>query len=130
MYDDYHRMLAEFFREDGFDATFIKPLPGIPNDDDGTVTSDTEETTIRCIKMEVFGNMAGSRTKMGTLIQEADQVLYVQPSEATNKWADPLYIDPTSDTVIINEVSWKIVAAREYNPSASNCVLYELYIKR
>jgi hypothetical protein len=128
--DDFHRMLAEFFREDGFDAIFIKQLPGIPNDDDGTLESATEEYPIRAIKMELFGNMAGSRTKLSTLIQEADQVLYVQPSQSTNKWADPLYIDPTSDRIQINEVDWKVVAVKEYNPSASNCVLYELYIKR
>lgn len=127
---EFSRMLAEFFREDGFSATFIKQLPGVPNDDEGTLEAANEEFTIRCIKTPVFGNMAGARTKLGTLIQEADEVLYVQPSQATNKWADPLYIDPTSDRVEINGTSWKVVAAKEYDPSASNCVLYELYIKR
>lgn len=128
--DDFHRMAAEFFREWGFNADFIKQLPGIPNDDDGTVSTENEEYTIRCIKMDIFGNTAGSRTKLGTLIQEADQVLYVQPSQATNKWANPDYIDPTSDRVEINGVVWDVVAVKEYDPSASNCVLYELYIKR
>lgn len=128
--DDFHQMVGEFMREWGFDATFIKTLPGIPNDDDGTVSEETEEIGIRAIKMEVFGNMSGSRTKLGTLIQEADQMLYVQPSEQSYRFSDPLYIDPTSDRVAINGVLWNVLALREYNPSANNCVLYELYLKR
>lgn len=125
--DDFHRMLAEFFREDGFDCTFIKQLPGVPNDDDGTILVDTVSTPVRAIKMDVFGNMAGSRTKLGTLIQEADQVLYVQPSEAITQMGE---IAPESTQVDINGKLWKVLALKEYDPSASNCVLYELYIKR
>lgn len=128
--DDFIRMVAEFMREYGFDATFVKQLPGIPNDDDGTLQSSTEEIPIRAIKMEVFGNLSGSRTKAGTLISEADQMLYVQPTEHTSQFSDPLYIDPTTDRVIIDGVKWKVVVVREYNPSANNCVLYELYIKK
>jgi hypothetical protein len=119
-------------REMGFDCTFIKQSPGIPNDDDGTVTPQEEIVPIRAIKMDVFGNMAGSRTKMSTLIQEADQVLYVQPNEALTQMSESVgeAFDPASDRVEIKGVSWKVLALKEYDPSASNCVLYELYIKR
>jgi hypothetical protein len=125
--DDFHRMLAEFFSEYGFDATLTRQLPGVPNDDDGTITTDTSTVSIRAIKSAVLGNMAGSRTKLGTLIQEADQVLYVQPNESLAQMGD---IDPTSDCVTINGKLWKVLALKEYDPSASDCVLYELYIKR
>lgn len=124
---DFSRMLAEFFAEDGFDCTLTKQLPGIPNDDDGTIFADTASTPIRAIKMDVFGNMAGSRTKLGTLIQEADQVLYVQPSEALTAFGE---IAPESTRAVIKGVEWKVLALKEYDPSASDCVLYELYIKR
>lgn len=127
--DDFHRMLAEFFNdpETAFDATFIRQFPGVPNDDEGTVSSEFLEIPVRAIKMDVFGNMAGSRTKLGTLIQEADQVLYVQPSELLSNY---LPIDPNSDSVDIKEVLWEVLAVKEYDPSGSECVLYEMYIKR
>lgn len=124
---DFHRMLTEFFREDGFDCSLTKSLPGVPNDDDGTIFVETISTPIRAIKMEVFGNMAGSRTKLGTLIQEADQVLYVQPSETLAAFGE---IDPATTRAEFKGYSWKVLALKEYDPSASDCVLYELYIKR
>ena len=127
MSSDFHRMIAEFMREDGFNCTFHKQLPAVSNDDDGTVFSDTAQFPIRAIKMDVFGNMAGSRTKLGTLIQEADQVLYVQPNVDT---PDLMNVDPTADRVEIKGKLWKILAVKEYDPSASDCVLYEMYIKR
>jgi len=127
MPSDFHRMIAEFMQEMGFDASLTKSLPGVPNDDDGTIFADTVTIPVRTIKMDVFGNMAGSRSKLGTLIQEADQVLYVQPSEALTVFGE---IDPTSTRAIIKGVEWKVLALKEYDPSASDCVLYELYIKR
>lgn len=128
--NDFDRVVAEFMTEYGFTATFIKTLPAIPNDDDGTISSPTEETDIRAIKMELFGDMHGSRSKPSSLIQEGDQMLYVQPSEKTSRWSDPLYIDPTADRVRINNQLWKVVALKEYNPTASDCILYEMYIRR
>lgn len=132
MSDDFHRMVAEFMREDGFDALFIKQLPGIPNDDNGTFTAEVAEVPIRAIKMDAFGTMSGYRAKAQTLIQEGDQLLYVQPTEQVQKLelVDPMNPDPTSDRVSINGVLWKVVTVKETNPSASDCVLYEMYIRR
>jgi hypothetical protein len=129
MSSDFHRMIAEFMREDGFDATFHKQLPAVSNDDDGTVFSDTTQYPIRAVKMDVFGNMAGNRTKLGTLIQEADQVLYVQPRQESDGFS-LMDADTAADRVEIKGKLWKILALKEYDPSASDCVLYEMYIKR
>lgn len=126
-FQDFHRMVGEFMNEWGFDCTYVRALPSIPNDDDGTLISSTQEIPIRAIKMAVLGNMAGSRSKLGTMIQEADDVLYVQPSAYLNNLAESEYTD---DWLVINGIHWEILAIREYDPSTDDCVLYELYIKR
>lgn len=80
--------------------------------------------------MELIRPTEGTGTKGSSLIQDGDQILYVRPTEKTDVFADALVINPASDSVLINGISWGIVTVKEYNPSASDVILYELYIRK
>lgn len=131
MFDDFDRMISDFICEFGFSATYVRMVSSTPNDTTGSITVVTEDIPIEAIKMELVRPMnASNATKAGTLIQDGDQILYVRPTEKTDEFADALVINSSSDKVIINDVTWTIVTSKEYNPSASDCILYELYIRR
>lgn len=126
MLNDFHRMVLEFFKDFGFTTTYEKTT-ATPNDDTGGVDIVVEEIEIEAIQLELPMSSNGSGTRAGTLIQDGDQVLYVKP---TDRFNDVVLIDPSSDRVIINGVSWKIVSVKSHNPTASDCILYELYIRK
>lgn len=128
--DDFDRMIAEFMRESGFVTVYKHTTASVPNDRTGRVTTTVEDIEIEAIKSELIRPNEGRGSKPGTLIADAELMLYVRPVEKTFRFAEITSIDPTRDRVVINGVQWKIVTIKEYNPSANNCYLYELYIKK
>lgn len=129
-FDDFDRMISEFMDDFGFLATYVRLISSTPNDTTGGVTLVTEDIEIQAIKMELIRPTEGTGSKTGTLIQDGDQMLYVRPVEKSDVFADAISVNPTSDRVVINGVTWKIVTVKEYNPSAADCILYELYIRK
>lgn len=130
MFDDFDRLVSEFMSDFGFYATYRRMVSSTPNDTTGSVDVITEDIEIQAIRMELIRPIEGSGSKTSTQIQDGDLTLYVRPTEKTDEFADALVIDPSADRVIINNVTWKIVTVKEYNPSASDCILYELYIRK
>ena len=126
----FDEMISLFFQEDGFTATFIHNSDPVVDDSDGTVTTPTESIEVEAIRMELIRPIEGSGSKTGTLIQDGDLQLFVRPREKSDIFADALEINTSSDSFVINGKSWKIVTVKEYNPSASDCVLYEFYIRK
>lgn len=129
-FDDFDRLVLEFMQEFGFLATYKRMVSSTPNDATGSVDVVTEDIEIQAIKMELIRPVEGSGTRSNTSIQDGDQILYVRPTEKSDEFANALTINPASDVVLINNVTWAIVTVKEYNPSASDCILYELYIRK
>ena len=130
MFEDFDRMVAEMMAEFGFTATYVRQVSAIPDDTAGTVTVVTEDISVSAIKMELIRPMEGSGTRSNSLIQDGDQILYVRPTEKVDSFADVLVVNPASDVIKINGVTWGIVTVKEVNPTASNVILYELYIRK
>lgn len=128
--DDFDRMIAEFMCEFGFVTTYKHLVSSAPNDATGKVVAVFEDIEIEAIKSELIRPNEGRGTKPGTNISDAEIMLFVRPLEKTYRFAEVTSINPTADKVLINGVQWKIVTVKEYNPSANNCYLYELYIKK
>jgi hypothetical protein len=129
-YSDFDQLVAEFMREWGFTATYLRTLSSVPNDATGGVDVTTQEIQIAAIRSELIRPLTGTGTNPGTTIQEGDLILYVQPTEKADEFADALSIDPASDSVIISGVSWNIVTCKTHAPDPSDVILYELYIRK
>ncbi len=129
-FSDFDYMVAEMMQEFGFRATYVRTVSSTPNDLTGGVDVVTEEVEVQAIKMELIRPTEGTGTKNSSLIQDGDQVLYVRPTEKSDVFADALAINPATDIVLINGISWGIVTVKEINPSASDVLLYELYIRK
>lgn len=129
-FSDFDRVVAEMMQDFGFLATYVRTVSSTPNDVTGGVTNITEEIEVQAIKMELIRPTEGTGTKAGSLIQDGDQILYIRPTEKTDVFADALVINPAADHLLINDTAWNIVTVKEYNPSASDVILYELYIRK
>jgi hypothetical protein len=131
LFSDFDRMISEFIVEFGFTTTYQHRTTDSINDTTNKITPTYEDIEIEAIKMELVRPPEGSQgSKSGTLIQDGDQMLYVRPTEKSDVFADALSVNPTSDRIKINGVMWKIISCKSYDPSASDCILYELYIRK
>lgn len=129
-FDDFHSMIGEFMRESGFTTTYYSVGEAIPNDAAGTISSITTEIPVQCIKMELPRPTNGVTSKAGTQIETSDQLLYIRPTDKADKFADAVLANPTGDYILINNARWKIVTVKEYNSSAEDNILYEMYIRK
>ena len=129
-FSDYDRMVAEFMRELGFTAIYRKTLEAISNDATGGVSLTTQDIEISCIRAELTRPLNGIGTNSGSSIQEGDLVLYVQPTEKADEFADALVVNAASDSVVISGETWAIVTAKLHATDPSDAILYELYIRK
>lgn len=130
-FDDFDRAVFGFMTEFGFNATYVKTVSAVPDDTTGGVAVITNSIDIQAIKMELLRPLNGSLgNNSNAQIQDGDQVLYVRPVNKTDEFATAISINPESDKIKINNELWKIVTVKQYDPSASDCVLYEFYIRK
>jgi hypothetical protein len=73
--------------------------------------------------------MFGDGTKDSTLIRQGDKLLFIRPPEKVDPYRLPLVINPSEDRVVVGSTTYKIVTSKQTNPSATNCILYELYVR-
>jgi hypothetical protein len=130
-FSDFDRMISEFMIEFGWKTTYFHKISESVNDTTNVITPVFEEIEIEAIKMELVRPVEGSSgNKAGSLIQNGDQMLYIRPTEKADVFADAVAIGNTADRIDINGKMWKIVTCKSYDPSATDCVLYELYIRK
>lgn len=129
-FDDFDRVMYQMIQDFGFLATYKKCTPGVADDAAGTISDTFEDVEIEAIKTELLRPNNGLGSKIGSLIQEGDQILYIRPTEKTSVFADPLYVNPALDKVMIGNTLWKIVTMKEHNTTNEDCILYELYIRK
>ena len=67
-------------------------------------------------------------TKAGTTIEANMKQFYVSP-QGTSGEVFPRYISPASDFLIDGEnVRWGVKAVKAYNPSGSDCIMYDCLV--
>ena len=126
--DDFDQVVLEFMNDYGFTATYLKASSATYNPATGENTITVTEIPVQAIQMDLPLTRNGSSTASGTLIQDGDKQLFIRPTEKSAIL--PLIIDPAADRVRIGTLEWGIVTSKEINPSASNQILIELYIRR
>lgn len=130
-FSDFDALVTYFMAEFGFTALYQKTLTSVPNDATGGVDVSTQEIQINCIRSELFRPLNGSGTNTGSSIQEGDLILYVQPTEKADEFADALVVNAASDSVVFPDGStWAIVTSKLHATDPSDAILYELYIRK
>lgn len=130
MFEDFDNMISEFMCDFGFQATYVQTISNSIDDATGIIVEVTENILVEAIKMELPRPTNGTGTRSNSLIMDGDQILYVRPTEKENEFTTAIAANPTQDKFVIKGVTWNIVTVKEYNPTASDCILYEFYIRK
>lgn len=129
-FDDFDSTVAEFMQDFGFTATLITVTTGDYDTTTGEAPTTTVNTPVKAILMDYPLRRDGAGTKFGGLVLETDKLCYVQPANKYNRHAVMPVVNPTSDSIKIGSDYYKIVVAKDLNPSASDSIMLELYIRK
>ena len=127
---DFDRMVMEFMEDDPLTAIYLSYNDGVYNPTLGENVTAVTEVEVDAILLDLTLQSNGLSTKFGTLVLGGDKNLYIRPPEKKDIEAEALVINPSKDRVRIGTVEYKIVTMKEINPSGSNPILYDLYIRR
>jgi hypothetical protein len=111
-------------------ATILIQGVGVYDDDTGTYTTSDSSYEVNCLVFDKTLQSNGTQTDKNTLIQAGDKQVFIQPVEK-DKDVNPLpRIKPERDSILLSGVKYGIVTFKEINPSQSDCILIELYVRK
>lgn len=122
MWDDFHSTVADFMRDYSTPATLLKGSEEY-DPTTGTQNSTTQEIPVEVILMDLTLQSNGLSTKYQTLVEAGDKEAFVRP----NKDA-PFKIEP-ADRLLVNGVEYKVVTVKEVNPTTSDPIIFDLYLR-
>lgn len=126
---DFDQVVMEFFVDYGFTVTYLQASTASYNPATGENTVAVTEIPVEAIQLDLPLTRNGAATATGTLIQDGDKQLFIRPPNKTDANASALSVNPASDRVRIGATEWRIVTHKETNPTGSNQILIELYIR-
>lgn len=130
MLDDFDQTVAEFMQDFGGTGYLMVAGQGVRDLDTGDVVITTTEYPVQAIILDLTLQSNGLQTIDGTLIQSGDKRCFIRPINKTTPSAIMPAINPTKDKFKMADVIYKIVTLKETNPSGTNNVMLELYLRR
>lgn len=128
----FDRVVMNMMNRFGFTATYVQRTTSTSDYDPqtGEYTSIVTEYPVQAMLFDLTLQSNGLGNKINTLLEQGDKQLLVRPYSKQFPLQDEFSIHPVSDRIVINGVNYKIVTFKELNPSASDPILYELYIRK
>lgn len=126
----FAKVVSKEMQRYGFDLEIIRSTNTY---NPATSSATIQETSYPCrgIIFDLTLQSNGDQTKPNTLIEMGDKQLFIQPPKDDGWYqeneAEAIY--PNKDKIKINGKLYKIVTFKQVNPSLSESVLWECYIR-
>ena len=124
-----YRTVYLMLQREGTTATLTQLSPGTYDPATGTNTPDSSVvTTVQALFLD-YSAMTGSETRPGTIIERGDKQCYLnaKSSAGVDLATKP---SPAGDTITINGVVWRIIDAKEINPTQSYTIMWDLLLRK
>lgn len=121
---DFNDVVSEFFDAQGWScsATLIKTTSVYdPNTSENIVTE--KRYAMQAIPFDYINKFQGATTQTETLIRTGDKQVFIKPTPLV---AD---IDPSADKLQIGTTIYKIVTVKTVNPTLTNPLYHELFVR-
>lgn len=128
--EPFDRVVRNFFDKYAGTSTLIIENESSAYDPSNPAAYDNApvEYTVRTMVFDYLPKKDGDTSIRNTVIAEGDKQLFIQPAEKVNGTAFPK-IQPNRDRVKVGDKTYKIVTYKEYNPSGSDRMLIECFIR-
>lgn len=122
--------VANMMKQFGGDGTLQIYSDGNYDTTTGEMVSTKTDYPVNVIVFDYSLKKDGRGQGIQDLIEGADKQVYVQPrNKVSSRYTMPV-IMPNRDRILIASEVWKIVALKELNPTNTDAILFELYLKR
>jgi hypothetical protein len=111
-------------------ATYKQYVDSVYNPSTGTMSQVEVATSVQAILLDLTLRSNGLGTRFGTEIMAGDKQLLVRPPHKDGTVPQPLTINTATDRVNVGGHDYKIVTLKEINPTGTDPILYDLYIRR
>ena len=128
--DGFHRTAYNLITRFGSNQKYIKRSVGTYNPATSSVDVVETEITIKALIMDLTLQSNGNTYKNGTLIEAGDKQVFFIPPERLNPTVQPIIVDATTDYIRFDGQLWKIITNKEVNPSTSENIYVELYVRK
>lgn len=121
---EFHDVVNEFFDVQGWSttATLIKKTTVYDVDTSDTVVTETLYP-MQAMPFDYINKFLGASTMNETLIRNGDKQVYLKPSAGVTD------IDPSSDKLLLGGKIYNIVTAKEFNPTMTDVLYWELFVR-
>jgi len=127
--NDFDAAVLEFFNDYPLTITYIQSVNGSYDPATSEYTVSEIATECKAILLDLTHINNGLSTKYGTQIVSGDKELYLLPPEK-DFFSAPLIITPSSDKVVVNNVTYTVAAMKEINPTGNAPIVYTFHIQR
>jgi hypothetical protein len=123
--DPFVRVVTNMMRRFGGPSTLIYKGESGEYDpsQSGPQTTDVE-FPVRTITFDYIQKVEGVGTKTGSMIQDGDKQVYMQPSASVPRPR------PEIDKIVYKNTTYSIVSVKEMDVTGSTVILYELCIRQ
>lgn len=125
---DFDSMVVEFMNEFGTTATIILHHTGTYDTSTGVYANGTTNVSVKAILMDRTLRSDGDQNSANSLIQAGDKQCFIQPPEKNG--GSVIQINTSSDLCLIGGTTYRIVTMKQINPSTTDNVLFELYLRK
>ena len=129
MLSSLYRMVYGILAREGATATLTQL--GATGTYDPTTSSYTPATPVttpvKVVLLDYSATTSGLTTRDGCLIEDGDKQCYMDAK--TNGVDLTVKPSPAGDTITVAGVVWRIMGVKEYNPSGSYTIMYDLLLR-
>lgn len=121
---DFHSVVNEFLNDQQWhsEVTLIKTTSVyVPETSENIVTE--KRYTMQAIPLDYINKNEGVGTNAQTLIRSGDKQVFIKPSRYVTD------IDPSADMLQMGSKIYKIITVKEMNPTLSDVLYYELFVR-
>lgn len=132
----FDKVVVKYMARFGFDVNIVRNITDESEYDVSTGTYLVSEQLIpvRGMLWDLTLQSNGTSNVGKSLIEAGDKQLLIQPPAKSDKYYYSEFVSsdivPGRDFVRINDDTYKIVTFKEYNPTASDSILWECYIRK
>ena len=127
----FQRIVDKEMQRWGFDVTVIRVVKGIYNPATSQATNTEIQIPCRAMIFDLTLQSNGTAYKSGTLIEAGDKQLLIQPnfSDGYFQHEEVERLEPNKDFVLIGNKKYKIITFKEINPSNSDSIIWDCYVR-
>lgn len=121
-FNPFLRVVSDMMRRFGGDGTMLKISGGVYDPITSTMSSAESEYPIRAMLFDYVPRLDGSGLEKSSLIRNGDKQLFIKPDEG-------MPAPEPHDKITFGGITYSVIVVKALDPSGSQPIYYELFLR-